>query len=109
MLIEDRTEGDALVVRVLEPRLDARTAVGFKTKFEEYTDAGHRRIILNLAQTEFIDSSGLGAIVAAFKRVGRDGEFSLCGLQDATLSIFKLTRMDKVFTIFPTENEALAG
>ncbi|MEM7252635.1 MAG: STAS domain-containing protein [Pseudomonadota bacterium] len=107
--MEDRTEGDALVVRVLEPRLDARTAVGFKAKFDEYTDAGHRRIILDLSATEFIDSSGLGAIVAAFKRFGRDGEFALCGLQEATLSIFKLTRMDKVFTIFPTESDALVG
>ncbi len=107
MLIEDRMEGDTLVVKLLETRLDAHVAVSFKDKMAEYIDAGHTNIILNLGATEFIDSSGLGSIVSALKRQGAKGSFILCELQDTTMSMFKLTRMDKVFSIHDTEQAAL--
>lgn len=107
MNIEEHQEGDTLVIRILEPRLDAHVAVDFKTTMTQLIDAGHARIALNFSATEFIDSSGLGAIVSALKYQGQRGELVLCELQDATASMFKLTRMDKVFSIFAKEREAI--
>ena len=108
MLIEEKTAGGSLVVKLQESRLDAHIAVNFKTRLSEYVDSGHKRIVLDLSAVEFIDSSGLGAIVSSLKRVGTDGELVICSLRDAPLSLFKLTRMDRVFNIYPTVEEAMS-
>lgn len=109
MLIEDRKEGRTLVLAVLEKRLDASVAASFTTKMNEYVDAGHPRIILNLAATEFIDSRGLGAIVTSFKRQGAHGSFALCEIRETTMAMFKLTRMDRVLSIHETEQQAIGA
>jgi anti-sigma B factor antagonist len=109
MRIEDRQEGETLVVKLLEVRLDAHIASAFKEQIAQYIDADNKRILLNLAATDFIDSSGLGAIVSALRRAGNNCDIAICELQSSTLSMFKLTRMDKVFTIYATEAEGLAG
>jgi anti-sigma B factor antagonist len=57
----------------------------------------------------FIDSSGLGAIVSMLKLIGREGDLVLCGVTDPVMSLFKLTRMDRVFQMFPSEHDALAA
>lgn len=108
MQVEAKKAPEALVVKVLEPRLDAREAVDFKTKMAECINSGHHIIVLNLAEVRFIDSSGLGAIVSTLKLLGRDGNLVLCGVTDPVMSLFKLTRMDRVFQMFASESDALA-
>lgn len=107
MLLEDRKEGEALIIKLMQPRLDAHVAVSFKDKMAEYIDAGNSHIVLDLTEADFIDSSGLGALVSALKRQGKNGDLVICGLKDSTMSMFKLTRMDKVFPIFSNEAEAI--
>ena len=110
MLIESKEKDACLVVKLVEKRLDAHISVVFKEKLVGFVNDEQKNIILDLSDVEFIDSSGLGAIVSALKHIGSTGgSLSICGLQDATLSMFKLTRMDKVFNIYPNENEALAA
>ncbi len=100
--------GDTLVLRWQAPRLDARNASLLRTELTRAVAAGHQRIVLNLELATFIDSSGLGAIVAARRALGTEGAIVLCGLTDATSPILRLTRMDRVFEIHATEAEALA-
>jgi anti-sigma B factor antagonist len=107
MQLEAKKAQEILVVKVLDPRLDAKEAVDFKAKMVEYISSGHHTIILNLAEVRFIDSSGLGAIVSALKLLGRDGDLVLCGVTDPVMNVFKLTRMDRVFPMFPSESDAL--
>ncbi len=68
-------------------------------------DAG-ARIVLDLGQVEFIDSSGLGAIVAAMKQLGPDRRLDLVALNPNVDKVFRLTRMDSVFRIFDTLEDA---
>jgi len=67
------------------------------------------RVVLDVAMVEFLDSSGLGAVVAAMKQLGVDRKLELAGLTPTVEKVFRLTRMDTVFTIHENANAAMAG
>ncbi len=95
------------VVSVCENRIDAAVAIRFKEAFRAQTGGKAYTIILDLSQVEFIDSSGLGAIVAAMKHLGPDRRLDLAGLNPAVDTVFQLTRMDSVFRLFKTLQSAI--
>jgi anti-sigma B factor antagonist len=67
-------------------------------------------LVLDLAQVAFIDSSCLGALVATAKMLReKQGDIKIAGLRDDVLSIFQITRLDRVFGIFDTVDEAAAS
>jgi anti-sigma B factor antagonist len=98
-----------LILRPLERRIDASTALEFKQKMGEWIDSGNRCIVINLSEVDFIDSSGLGAIISAFKKIGDNGAMVICVVRETVMSLFRLTRMDRVFDIFSSEDEAIAA
>jgi anti-sigma B factor antagonist len=107
MQIEGKKIDDMLVVTPLEKRLDASAATDFKGKIVDWINAGNNRIVLDLSLVDFIDSSGLGAIVSCLKTLGGSGDLIICGIKETVMSLFQLTRMNRVFQIFPTQAEAL--
>jgi len=109
MLIETEKNNDLLIVRVKEKRLDARVAPEFRETLQPLVEEGIKKIALNLEVTEFIDSSGLGAIVSVLKAMGSNGNIAISNSAGAVLQMFKLTRMDKIFSIFPSEEEAVGS
>lgn len=67
-----------------------------------------RRLIINLTEVSYMDSSGIGTLVEVFRRVnGYKGQMVLCGLNERVRSVFEITKLDKFFKIHSTENEAL--
>ncbi|MGX9352868.1 STAS domain-containing protein [Shimia sp. W99] len=108
MDLSSAVEGDILVVTVNESRIDASVAIQFKDRMREETDAVTGRVVLNLEQVDFIDSSGLGAIVAAMKQLGTNHRMDLSCLNENVDKVFRLTRMDTVFRIHGTVGEALS-
>ena len=96
-----------LVVKIDEERLDASTAPDFKKYVLDFVSEGKRKILLNLGQVDFIDSSGLGAIVTVLKRISEDGDLCICNPTEPVKNMFKLTRMERVFKIFGSEDEAI--
>jgi anti-sigma B factor antagonist len=107
MQIQDKKIGNIFIVKPSDKRIDASVATDFKGKMIDWINAGEKRIVLNLAEVDFIDSSGLGAIVSSLKAIGSDGDLIICGISDAVMTLFRLTRMNRVFQIFSTEEEAL--
>jgi len=106
-----RTEEKAAGICVFtldEMRLTASAAPGLKTALTNEIEAGRSRLVLDLGKVSFIDSTGLGALVGLLKRVGMRGELVVCGVQPAVEQMFRLTRMDRVFRIFRTADEAVA-
>ena len=99
MQLEVTQRGDTYVVTPIEKRIDAHVAQAFRATLFDQIDHGHVNLIVNLAQVQFIDSSGLGALVSALKRIGRSGELKVCGLNDAVRSMFELTRLNRVIPI----------
>lgn len=107
MNLTSTTDGSRKIVTVNEPRIDAAVALAFKEGMRSQTD-GAPEVILNLEQVEFVDSSGLGAIVAAMKAMGRPRAMALAGLTPTVEKVFRLTRMDSVFPMFNSLDDALA-
>ncbi|MFN3825181.1 MAG: STAS domain-containing protein [Pseudorhodobacter sp.] len=93
--------GDLLRVTVQESRIDAASAIQFKERMREVTETSSGRVLLDLSQVLFLDSSGLGAVVAVRKHLGEDRPLDLAGLTPAVQKVFRLTRMDTIFTILP--------
>lgn len=67
------------------------------------------RIVLDLEAVEFIDSSGLGAIVSVMKQHTPARRVDLAALQPAVANVFRLTRLEEVFVIHPTAQDAVGG
>lgn len=99
---------DSLTISVCDARLDALVAISFKEQMRLCTADGTGRVILDLSQVTFIDSSGLGAVVAVMKLLGPDRPLELAGLSPNVAKVFRLTRMDKVFTIHAAQETPLA-
>ncbi|PWE31532.1 STAS domain-containing protein [Pararhodobacter marinus] len=93
--------GDSLVVRVNDTRIDASVAIAFKEAVRRAADAAGNPVILDLGRVRFIDSSGLGAVVAVMKLLAPDRKLELAALTPPVDKVFRLTRMDSVFTIHP--------
>ena len=108
MQIEPAAMGDVLIVRVHEPRIDAASAIQFKDTLRAAAEGGPSRVVLDLSEVGFVDSSGLGAVVAAMKLLAPDQTLELAGLTDTVAKVFRLTRMDTVFRIHDRA-EAAAG
>jgi anti-sigma B factor antagonist len=100
--------GDMLIVSVNEARIDAAVAIQFKDRMRDATGHGAHHVVLDLGQVDFIDSSGLGAIVAAMKQLGPTRRMDLAALTPTVEKVFRLTRMDSVFTIHPDLDRARA-
>ncbi len=108
MNLVSRPHGDRLVVVVDAPRIDAAGAVRFKDEMRRLTEDGQGDVLLDLAAVEFLDSSGLGALVSAMKALGPDRRLDLAALSTTVAKVFQLTRMDTVFRIYPSADAALA-
>ena len=99
MHLEIRSEGDTVVVTPLETRIDAHVANSFRDELARQIDQGNRKLVLDLARVDFIDSSGLSALVSTLKRIGDSGELKVCSLNRSVRSMFELTRLNRVIPI----------
>lgn len=108
MQLEESVLGDLLVLGVLEARIDVKNSGELKEAVGSRISEGQRRVLVDLHQVTYIDSTGLGALVSCLKLIGKEGEFALCGMNDAVTSLFKLTRMDRVFRLYTSRELALA-
>lgn len=95
------------VIELINDRLDASVSPNFKFQIDELISKGDQRIVLNLANVEFMDSSGLGTIVACYKKMQGLGEMLFCEMQPSVKTIFELTHMDRIFLIFDTLEDCL--
>ncbi len=99
---------DIRLITVGENRIDAAVAITFKDRMRELCESGPDRVVLDMAQVGFIDSSGLGAVVASMKQIGKGKVLELAGLSPTVKKVFQLTRMDTVFTIHASAASVLS-
>ena len=99
--------GEIIVVQAMGDRIDAAGAIQFKDRMRELTQTPSLRVILDMSQVAFLDSSGLGAVVAVMKSLGPDRRLELSGLTTTVQKVFRLTRMDSIFTIHDQIPEGL--
>ncbi len=101
--------GDDAYVISLAGEVDLYTAPEFKQQLLEVIGQGGRHVIVDFSDTTFIDSTTLGVLVGGVKRLrSNDGQLSLVCSDRNITKIFEITGLDRVFTIYPTRDEAVA-
>ncbi len=98
---------------VMIVRVEGQLVVGNRNELKEHLqgllEKGERRFLIDFAQTGYIDSSGLGALVALARKVREEGgDLRLSGLNEDLRSLFELTKLDTLFAISETPDQALA-
>jgi anti-sigma B factor antagonist len=106
---ESKGSGGVTVVKV-----DGQLIIGnrheLKNLVQAALDRGDRRLLVDFSGTGYIDSSGLGALVSISKRIREaGGELRLSGLNDDLRSLFELTKLDTLFAITETPEQALSS
>lgn len=87
-------------VHVFQPSgvLDGNTTNELRTQIRDSMNTGERMILIDLQDVNFMNSSGIGALVATLKDVKKEGgKLFLCSLSDQVRIIFQLTKMERVF------------
>src|SRR5690349_15217491 len=93
--------------------LSGRITIGegtlvLRDHIKKLLDAGHRKFLLNLADVDYIDSSGLGELVTAFTAVRNyEGQLKLLNLTRRVHDLLQITKLLTVFDVFNNETEAL--
>lgn len=109
MNIEQRDSANAVVLAV-EGRLTAAVAPQLRTAVSDLVAAGRTRLVVDLAKVDFIDSSGLGALIGALKatRVA-GGDLRIAAAGEQVRQVLRLTNLDRVLHVYPDAEGAFEG
>lgn len=100
-------ERDGCVVLAVSGEVDLGTAPRLREELIGLVTDGHRHVVVDLSATEFLDSTGLGALVAGFKRLrAHEGDMRLVCTTARIRKVFELTRLDHVLPIFESVEDA---
>lgn len=109
MRMEISKSGPITIVKPFDRRMDAPSVIGFKATMHDISESGADHIVLDMSRIEFMDSSGLGALISVMKMMLPDKAFEISGLTPPVKKLFDLTHMDRVFNIHVTIDDAIAG
>jgi anti-sigma B factor antagonist len=102
----DQLENIAIAEIPVE-ELDASNAGEMKRDMAPILNANNR-VVIDLSRLQFVDSSGLGAVLSCLRQLSaKGGELKLCGMTKQVRAAFELVRMHRIFEIFPTRLEAV--
>ena len=94
----------------LKREIDLHVLPAVTESLDAMTERNLERIVIDLSSATYIDSAGLAALLLAMQKVkGFGGKFFLAGLDETMRSIFKTSRLDQIFQIFPDVDGALAA
>ncbi len=95
------------ILFVHEERIDAHNSSELKDVILHMIEQGEVTIVVQMEQVRFVDSSGLGALLSGFKHAeAKSGQLSLSNMQNQVLSMFELTRLNRMFEIHSDLDEA---
>lgn len=98
------------VLNIRDERIDAHNSGELKEYLLHIIEEGENHIIVQLEHVRFIDSSGLGALLSGNKHIAaKSGRLALTNIQQQVLSMFELTRLNRVFEIYADLNEAFSN
>jgi anti-sigma B factor antagonist len=108
-LTEDSIDSERHVVAV-RGEIDLFTAPELKQKLTDAIEGGKTRIVVDLTQTTFLDSTALGVLIGAVKRLRtRDGALVIVNVDQNIAKTFEITGLDQIFTIVGERDAAIAA
>jgi anti-sigma B factor antagonist len=107
--LSTRTIADHTVLLV-GGEVDVYTAPRLRERLVELVDGGARKVVVDLGRVEFLDSTGLGVLVGAHKRLrAAGGSLALVCAREPLLKIFRITALDQVFPLYDSVDTATAA
>jgi anti-anti-sigma factor len=104
------SKNDDVTVVDVEGQLIVGNRQELKQKVLEHLEAGDRKFVIDFSNTGYIDSSGLGVLVSLSKKIREQGgELRLSSLNEDLRTLFELTKLDTLFRIADTRDQALEG
>ena len=110
--IEVVQRGAITVVVPEGTRLDAEVAGELRLALLELIERGNRKLVVDLREIDFIDSSGLGAFVSALKHIKQSdvsGDIRLANVHPSVAAVLEIIRLNRVFFQAPTVEDAVAS
>lgn len=107
-MIELKIEGPKYkLLKVQEHKLDSSNSMSFKSSVLNSINEFNETVIIDLSGVEFVDSSGLGALISILKSRGGSDSLILCGLTRPVEKLFQLTKMNTAFNVKRDADEAV--
>ena len=97
---------DEIAIYQVNGEINISTSPDQKKQFEKQSS---KKVVVNLEKVTYIDSSGLATLVEMLKKTrSQGGALGLAGMSDKVKSLFEITKLDKLFLIFPSQDEAVS-
>ena len=107
-IIREIRQVDDAVVVAAAGEITIRESPDLHKSLVEVCNRRPKKLVIDLSQVKHIDSSGVGTLVEAFRRVKQaNGRMCLVGMTDMVRGVFEITKLDQFFSVFDTEEEAL--
>ncbi|MDD4136323.1 MAG: STAS domain-containing protein [Methanoregula sp.] len=104
------TSRDSATIISITGRVDTATAPVLEQAINKEIETGKRMILLNFSSVSYISSGGLRVLLATAKKLKTPGDkFGICSLSAEVLKVLKLAGFTSIFSIYPSEGEALAS
>ncbi len=108
MDLEIKKTPEFVILKPISSSIDATVSTDFKGRVMDLINQGNNFFLLDMSQVDFVDSSGLGALISILKAISlNNGEIVLFELKVPVKNLFDLTRMNSVFKICSSEREGL--
>jgi anti-anti-sigma factor len=105
-----KTNRDGAIILSVAGRIDTATAPALEQAINKEIESGNRKILLNFSAVTYISSGGLRVLLATAKKLKNPGDkYALCSLAAEVHKILKLAGFTSIFSIYPSEGDALAG
>jgi anti-sigma B factor antagonist len=108
--ISERHAGDVTILDMDGKITIGEGSVALRTAIRRLLEEGKKKILLNLAKVNYIDSSGIGELVSSYTAIGKEsGQLKLLNLTQKLEDLLTITKLLTVFDVYDSEEEALAS
>ena len=109
LLVEKIDSDNGALVTIQGKNLDAGNVKDFKAAMQPVID-GHKTVLIDMSQLNFVDSSGLGALLSCLRTMNnKEGQLKLFAMAKPVQALFELVRMHRIFAIYNSRDEAVAA
>ena len=108
MKVKTRMEGDVAIISVSGKLMGGPESDTLRNEIKNLIDDGSKKFVVDLKGVPWINSTGLGALMAVYTSIQRsEGVLKLCHVSDRIQSLFMITKLLTIFDTYPTESEAI--